>query len=263
VHIITTGVPGAYEILGANGSTIIVEYTDPCNVTGESEKVTATATIGAIDTTSPVITHTPVTNGVTAVSLTISATVTDNVAVASVTLYYKVTGAASYTSVAMSASGSTYSATIPAASVTVAGVQYYITAVDTSANSASAPATGAYAIAVSEFVVSATVPALKDVNGNPISSAAHGTQVLLSTKLNNLGSAAKALLYIVQVKNAAGSVVYISFVSGTIPAATEYEFGIAWTPSAAGTYTVQAFAWKSWTEPEAYSEVSTSSVIVT
>ena len=220
-------------------------------------------TVVITDTIAPVITHTAVASSYDGVAISVSAGVTDNVAVASVTLYYKVTGAASYTSVAMSAAGSTYSATIPAASVTTVGVQYYITAVDSSANSASAPATGAYSVAVSQFVVSATEPALKDVNGNEIASTTAGTQVLLSTKLNNHGSAAKALLYIVQVKNAAGSVVFISFVSGTVPAATEYEFGIAWTPSAAGTYSVEAFAWKSWTEPEAYSEVSTSSVIVT
>ena len=219
-------------------------------------------TVVITDTTAPVIVHTAVVAGYDGVAFDVSASATDNVAVTSVTLYYKVTGAASYTSVAMSAAGSTYSATIPAASVTTAGVEYYITAVDSSANSASAPATGAYSVTVSQFAVSATEPALKDVNGNEIASTTAGTQVLLSTKLNNHGSAAKALLYIVQVKNAAGSVVFISFVSGTVPAATEYEFGIAWTPSAAGTYSVEAFAWKSWTEPEAYSEVSSSTVTV-
>jgi len=220
-------------------------------------------TVTVTDTTAPTITHTAVTQGYAGVPIAISADVTDNVAVASVTLYYKVTGAAAYTSAAMSlVSGNTYSATIPASAVTTAGIEYYIVALDTSGNSARAPATGAYSITVSQFVVTASTPALKDTEGNVIANATAGTQVLLTTKLYNRGSVDKSLLYIVQVKNAAGTVVFLSFVSGTVPAGAEYEFGIAWTPSAAGTYTVEAFAWKSWAEPEAFSEVSSSSVLV-
>jgi len=79
----------------------------------------------------PQITHTPVTSGNAGSSILISATVTDNTnALAGVTLYYRVFGTLLFNSVTMSSTGSQYSGTIPAGSVTNAGVEYYIRAVD-------------------------------------------------------------------------------------------------------------------------------------
>ncbi len=82
------------------------------------------------DTEAPVITHTPVTSADENQAVTITATITDNVGVASATLYYKKSTDASYTSATMTASGNSYSAAIPAAVVTQAGVDYYIKATD-------------------------------------------------------------------------------------------------------------------------------------
>ena len=85
-----------------------------------------------VDNATPTITHTPVTNGIEGVSVDIEATITDEEEDdLTVTLYYRVSGAASYSSVSMSANGSVYSATIPSGSVTMDGVDYYIEADDT------------------------------------------------------------------------------------------------------------------------------------
>ena len=102
-----------------------------------------------LDTTPPTITHTPVTTANINTAVTITATVTDNAAVQSVTLYYRTVGAATFTSIAMTPTvGDVYSATIPATAVTTAGVEYYILALDTSNNQARAPTTGTYTITV-------------------------------------------------------------------------------------------------------------------
>ena len=93
-------------------------------------------TVTPQDLAGPTITHTPIADGqVTNRAVAISATVTDGSSVASVQLLYRVQGAASWTTIAMSvAPGDTYTATIPAVSVTTAGVEYYIRATDASSN---------------------------------------------------------------------------------------------------------------------------------
>ena len=69
----------------------------------------------------------------------VSATVTDGVAVASVSLKYRVGGTGDFTSVAMTAAGDVYSAAIPGQAVG-GKVDYYIEAADASANTATDPA---------------------------------------------------------------------------------------------------------------------------
>ena len=93
-----------------------------------------------VDTTPPAITDTtdlPDTLDATG-PYTVSATVTDDVAVAAATLSYRVDGGA-FTDVPMTAAGDVYSADIPGQA---AGslVEYYVTASDTSANEATDPA---------------------------------------------------------------------------------------------------------------------------
>lgn len=88
------------------------------------------------DTEKPVITHTPVTEAKAGASVSVSANVTDNIAVERVTLFYRTVGAAAYSEVTMSYNGTTkkYTATIPASAVTTAGVEYYIAAMDNNGN---------------------------------------------------------------------------------------------------------------------------------
>lgn len=88
------------------------------------------------DTEKPVITHTPVTEAKAGASVSVSANVTDNIAVERVTLFYRTVGAAAYSEVTMIYNGTTkkYTATIPASAVTTAGVEYYIAAMDNNGN---------------------------------------------------------------------------------------------------------------------------------
>ena len=82
------------------------------------------------DTMAPDMYHTPVYNAFTGNSLVITATVTDNVMVDSVKLYYRTAGAEGWKNLEMNKSNDKYSAIIPSADVTTAGIEYYIEAFD-------------------------------------------------------------------------------------------------------------------------------------
>jgi hypothetical protein len=111
-----------------------------------------------------------------------------------------------------------------------------------------------------ELPIMTGTPELQDANGNTIFLAPIDTPVLLSTTLSNTGSANQPTLYIVQVKDAAGTVAYIGTASLTIPGGFETDFSVSWIPITAGAYTVEVFAWESWTSPAPLSEVGSSSV---
>jgi hypothetical protein len=91
------------------------------------------------DTVSPSITHSPVTVAGTSQTIPITATITDNTAVDTAILFYRVTGAASYTPLTMARSGSTFTQSIPGSAVTAAGVEYYLEARDAASNWRRAP----------------------------------------------------------------------------------------------------------------------------
>lgn len=88
------------------------------------------------DTTPPALAHTPVTAAqVAGVAVPIAATATDASGVASVTLYFRPEGETAWLSTSLLApSGSTYTGAIPAFAVNAPGVEYYLEAVDASAN---------------------------------------------------------------------------------------------------------------------------------
>ena len=114
-----------------------------------------------------------------------------------------------------------------------------------------------------EKPIAAGTPVLKDpTTGETITEGKAGEQVMLSTEMSNTATEDQPMLYIVQVKDETGRVVYLSFISGTVPAGETYEFGIGWTPTVAGTYTVEVFAWVSWAEPTPLSDVATATITI-
>ena len=128
-------------------NTIVVIATDNA---GNSKEVSMTVTL---DTTAPVIAHTPVTSATESEPIPVSATITDSSGIASATLFYRITGT-TWTSLSMTADVNIYTASIPASSVTTAGVEYYIRAMDSDSNTAYSPATAPatpYLIAVTSI----------------------------------------------------------------------------------------------------------------
>ncbi|WP_353497656.1 S8 family serine peptidase [Vibrio sp. CB1-14] len=97
---------------------------------GESEGSNI-ASATPIDTVKPVIQHTPITASGFGANILVQATVTDNIAVDTVTLYYRTIGDNQYqSSVMLNNQGNNYRATIVQSAVQAPGVEYYIEAND-------------------------------------------------------------------------------------------------------------------------------------
>jgi hypothetical protein len=110
----------------------------------------------------------------------ISATITDDTAVASATLYYAVGyGSTNFTPVAMTASGSTYSASVPAQNAGTI-VKYYIRAVDNGGNFVDVPDSLALS---SAYKVVNGINSVKDIQETPYSN---GGSLYVNDTLKNI-----------------------------------------------------------------------------
>ena len=89
-------------------------------------KVMATA----MDTLAPNMYHTPVNQGYVGNNLVISCTATDNMAISTVTLYYRTVGATEWKTLNMAKQSDKYSAKIFGNELTLDGIEYYIVASD-------------------------------------------------------------------------------------------------------------------------------------
>ena len=135
----------------------------PTDVGAEESQPSGRVSVVAMDTLAPSIIHTPVVSATTGSKVGISATVTDNVKVTQVTLYYRTTGVDNWSSVEMTPSNSKYSAYLPADAVTTAGLQYYIMATDGNSNAYAGNEDNPYSVTVQQGVES---NAKGDVDGD-------------------------------------------------------------------------------------------------
>lgn len=140
------------------------------------------ASAAPLDNVKPVIVHTPVQTGKVGSDVSVSAKVTDNIEVDEVTLYYKTSGDAEFKSKTMTYSKTTekWTATIPGKSVTSAGVQYYLEAVDTTGNKQwSASADVPYVIVTdSTPTLLIASPATINVASKPENITVYGTNLV-------------------------------------------------------------------------------------
>jgi hypothetical protein len=219
-----------------------VEYYILATDVAGASRTTPTYTVTVIlpDTTPPTITHTPVTTAAVNTPVTIRATVTDNVAVQSVTLYYRTVGAPAFTSLAMAAEGNVYTATIPATAVTTAGVEYYIVATDTSNNQARAPTTGTYTIQVTPFTAPASTPTrVHPVTGAPLpAQVSAGSSVGASTTVTNLAAQERTVRIFFVVEKEGVPLLYGS-ATVKLAAAQSFDAMQGWILVEPGTYTIR------------------------
>lgn len=110
--------------------------------------------------------------------------------------------------------------------------------------------------------VDVSTPTLLDFQGRVVGKVIVDLPIVISSNLTNNAFEDLSLLYIVQVKDADGRVVYLSFISGTVPAQQSYTYGLQWQPEKSGIHTIEIYVWKSWLEPRALSKVVSLSVIV-
>ncbi|RLI26837.1 MAG: hypothetical protein DRO52_01940 [Candidatus Hecatellales archaeon] len=107
-----------------------------------------------------------------------------------------------------------------------------------------------------------TKPKLLSPEGVPLVSAMEGEQVILQSEVSNVGTREQPFLYIVQIRDFKGRVVFLNFVQGVIPAGKSLPVGVLWIPPKLGTYTVEAFTWESWKKPIPLSPTSEVTVQV-
>ena len=117
--------------------------------------------VRAKDTMAPSIIHDGVYNAFAGDKLVINASVTDNLQIAGVELFYRVAGTSVWKSLTMTAVNDKYSAIIPAFDVTTEGLEYYIRAFDGVNYSYKGSAEKPFAVSVQETVDSRS---MGDVN---------------------------------------------------------------------------------------------------
>jgi hypothetical protein len=105
-------------------------------------------------------------------------------------------------------------------------------------------------------------PSLRDQAGNVLQQASVDVPVSIASSIKNNTQQPQKFVYIVQVKDADGFVVSISTVGGTLPAGQSFDVSASWTPTAAGTYTVEVFVWTELGKPSPLSKVETATVTV-
>ena len=117
----------------------------------------------AIDTIEPTIYHTPVNQGYAENNLVISCTASDNMAIASVTLYYRTVGNDTWKSLAMSKVNDKYSATVFGSELTLEGIEYYIVASDGVNTVSKGTADAPYTVVIKD---ASSISRIGDVDGS-------------------------------------------------------------------------------------------------
>ena len=91
---------------------------------------------------------TKITTSVIAANTLGTANIADNRQVANAKIFYKKSGESDFKSINMTASGNTYTGNIPSSEVTQEGLEYFLTATDSSDNIAREPTSGIIPIQV-------------------------------------------------------------------------------------------------------------------
>jgi len=100
----------------------------------------------------------------------------------------------------------------------------------------------------------ASNPRIVDSFGNAINGTVKtGQQIQVTADLANGQNTDQPFAYLVQIQDANGVTVSLSWITGTLSAGQSLNPAQSWTPSAAGTYTAQIFVWQSIDNPNALS----------
>jgi hypothetical protein len=100
----------------------------------------------------------------------------------------------------------------------------------------------------------ASNPRIVDSFGNAITGAVKsGQQIQVTADLTNGQDRDQPFAYLVQIQDANGVTVSLSWITGTLTAGQSLNPAQSWTPQSSGTYTAQIFVWQSIDNPNALS----------
>jgi len=86
---------------------------------------------------------------------------------------------------------------------------------------------------------------LADNLGMPVQDPKAGQQLQVVSEIQNKQSYEQPFVYLVQVKDSTGTVVWLSWFKGSLAINQKLGVSQSWLPSDTGTYTVETFVWKS------------------
>ncbi len=140
VSITTSTTPVSYTSLATWDTASVSDgaYTFKLTVEDEANNISWDTVTVNINNIPPVIVHTPTPSATNHQDLLITAAVSSECALSSVTIYYRKAGKDSYSSASMTP-GFDYQGTIPASVVTERGLEYYLEARDINGNIATVP----------------------------------------------------------------------------------------------------------------------------
>ena len=95
---------------------------------------------------------------------------------------------------------------------------------------------------------------LADSQGNKIDSPTANNQMQIITHIQNPQQKQQNFVNIIQVTDKSGVIVSLSWVSGILNAAQQFEISQSWTPQQKGQYKVETFVWKSLDDTEPISQ---------
>ncbi len=109
----------------------------------------------------------------------------------------------------------------------------------------------------------ASNPRIVDSFGNAITGAVKsGQQIQVTADLTNGQDRDQPFAYLVQIQDANGVTVSLSWITGTLTAGQSLNPAQSWTPQSSGTYTAQTFVWQSIDNPNALSPPLTTTINV-
>jgi hypothetical protein len=109
----------------------------------------------------------------------------------------------------------------------------------------------------------ASNPRIVDSFGNAITGAVKsGQQIQVTADLTNGQDRDQPFAYLVQIQDANGVTVSLSWITGTLTAGQSLNPAQSWTPQSSGTYTAQIFVWQSIDNPNALSPPLTTTINV-
>ena len=101
-----------------------------------------------------------------------------------------------------------------------------------------------------------------DATGATLSTISVDQQVQITTDLTNKQDKVQPFAYLVQIQDADGVTVSLSWIDGSLTPNQSFSPSQSWTPTAPGEYTVTVFAWESVSTPTALSPQQTTTITV-
>ena len=92
-----------------------------------------------------------------------------------------------------------------------------------------------------------------DASGNSVAEVSVDQQVQIAADVTNGQSKDQAFAYLVQVQDASGVTVSLSWLTGSLTSGQSMTAAQSWTPTSSGTYTATVFVWESVSNPTALS----------